>query len=391
MRYRYHWSFKLLALMLAVISGAVLVVGAAGLVLGQTGYYESNRQSLLYNQANNYCNRAVSAVFDRYAWQDTGIEPKLFERFFRWGADVDLIDELEYAFYYSIYDYDENVGNMLESNYNGSEEFAWSTCRFMDVRRGYVTEMPKADYYPGYNQYIASRDSGMAWLTHENTPLPEPGEGVTGYEYYVVGADSRVNPQNISMKSYNHADAGGADYTIYRIEYNHYDSYYVEVGLTAEQMVALLDEPAQEAEFLPEILQEYEAYFLPMTLWSGLVLALSCFWLALVAGKSPYREGVKPDGLNRIPGVYSPIPMGAFYTVAKLPVDDCEKFCAWCLSDFSYEGETIMMAPATGFYTTPGAGKNEVRIAYVLKKEDLARSLVILRKALEAYPGRVLE
>ena len=97
------------------------------------------------------------------------------------------------------------------------------------------------------------------------------------------------------------------------------------------------------------------------------------------------------DGLNRIPGVYSPIPMGAFYTVAKLPVDDCEKFCAWCLSDFEYEGETVMMAPATGFYTTPGAGKNEVRIAYVLKKEDLARALVVLRKALEAYPGRVEE
>ena len=97
------------------------------------------------------------------------------------------------------------------------------------------------------------------------------------------------------------------------------------------------------------------------------------------------------DGLNRIPGVYSPIPMGAFYTVAKLPVDDCEKFCAWCLSDFNYEGETIMMAPATGFYTTPGAGKNEVRIAYVLKKEDLVRALFILRKALEAYPGRVEE
>lgn len=95
------------------------------------------------------------------------------------------------------------------------------------------------------------------------------------------------------------------------------------------------------------------------------------------------------DGLNRIPGVYSPIPMGAFYTVAKLPVDDSEKFCAWCLSDFSYEGETVMMAPASGFYTTPGAGKNEVRIAYVLKKEDLVRALFVLRKALEAYPGRV--
>ena len=96
------------------------------------------------------------------------------------------------------------------------------------------------------------------------------------------------------------------------------------------------------------------------------------------------------DGLNRIPGVYSPIPMGAFYTVARLPVDDSEKFCAWCLSDFSYEGETVMMAPASGFYTTPGAGRNEVRIAYVLKKDDLQRALVVLEKALEAYPGRVL-
>ena len=94
------------------------------------------------------------------------------------------------------------------------------------------------------------------------------------------------------------------------------------------------------------------------------------------------------DGLNRIPGVYSPIPMGAFYTVARLPVDDSERFCAWCLSDFNYEGATVMMAPASGFYTTPGAGRNEVRIAYVLKKEDLAQALVVLKKALEAYPGR---
>ena len=93
------------------------------------------------------------------------------------------------------------------------------------------------------------------------------------------------------------------------------------------------------------------------------------------------------DGLNRIPGVYSPIPMGAFYTVAKLPVDDAEKFCAWCLSDFQYEDETVMMAPAAGFYTTPGAGRDQVRLAYVLKKKDLNRALFILQKALEAYPG----
>ena len=91
------------------------------------------------------------------------------------------------------------------------------------------------------------------------------------------------------------------------------------------------------------------------------------------------------DGLNRIPGCYSPIPMGAFYTVARLPIDDADKFCAWCLEEFDYEGQTIFMAPASGVYTTPGAGRNEVRIAYVLKKEDLAKALVVLEKALETY------
>lgn len=96
------------------------------------------------------------------------------------------------------------------------------------------------------------------------------------------------------------------------------------------------------------------------------------------------------DGLNRIPGVYSPVPMGAFYTTVQLPVDDAEKFCAWCLTNFSYENETVMMAPAAGFYTTPGAGIDQVRIAYVLKKEDLIRALFLLRKALEKYPGRTL-
>ena len=97
------------------------------------------------------------------------------------------------------------------------------------------------------------------------------------------------------------------------------------------------------------------------------------------------------DGLNKIPGVYSPIPMGAFYTVAKLPVDDSDKFCQWCLESFSWEGATVMMAPASGFYTTPGVGHNEVRLAYVLKIDDLKKALVVLQKALEAYPGRVEE
>lgn len=101
------------------------------------------------------------------------------------------------------------------------------------------------------------------------------------------------------------------------------------------------------------------------------------------------RRNFLIDGLNRIDGCYSPIPMGAFYTMARLPVDDSDKFAAWCLRDFNYEGQTIMMAPGSGFYTSPECGKNEVRLAYVLKKEDLANALIVLEKALEAYPGRV--
>ncbi|MDO5321871.1 MAG: pyridoxal phosphate-dependent aminotransferase [Bacteroidia bacterium] len=97
------------------------------------------------------------------------------------------------------------------------------------------------------------------------------------------------------------------------------------------------------------------------------------------------RRNFLIDGLNKIPGVYSPIPMGAFYTVAKLPVDDAEKFCIWCLRDFQYEGATVMMAPASGFYTEPGEGKQEVRIAYVLNKEDLGKALKCLAEALKQY------
>ena len=102
------------------------------------------------------------------------------------------------------------------------------------------------------------------------------------------------------------------------------------------------------------------------------------------------------DGVNRIPGCYTPVPMGAFYTVAQLPVEDTEKFCAWCLSEFCWKdektpagciGETIMMAPAAGFYSTPGMGRNQVRLAYVLNKKDIQRSLFILEKALEQYNG----
>ena len=91
------------------------------------------------------------------------------------------------------------------------------------------------------------------------------------------------------------------------------------------------------------------------------------------------------DRLNRIPGVYSPMPQGAFYTLARLPVEDTDAFCAWCLSDFRHKGQTVFMAPASGFYVTPGLGKNEVRLAYVINKEDLNSALNVLEKALEAY------
>ena len=102
------------------------------------------------------------------------------------------------------------------------------------------------------------------------------------------------------------------------------------------------------------------------------------------------RRNCLIDGLNKIPGVYSPIPMGAFYTVASLPIDDSDRFCAWCLSEFNYEGETIMLAPASGFYSDPAKGRNEVRIAYILNKQDLRRALMILGEALKAYPGRTI-
>ncbi|MDR2970251.1 MAG: pyridoxal phosphate-dependent aminotransferase [Tannerellaceae bacterium] len=97
------------------------------------------------------------------------------------------------------------------------------------------------------------------------------------------------------------------------------------------------------------------------------------------------RRNFLVEGINRIPGCYTPTPMGAFYTVARLPIDDADRFCAWCLEQFEYEGQTVMMAPASGFYANPTLGKNEVRIAYVLNREDLGKALTVLEKALEKY------
>ena len=96
------------------------------------------------------------------------------------------------------------------------------------------------------------------------------------------------------------------------------------------------------------------------------------------------------DALNQIEGVSCPLPGGAFYTIAQLPVDDADKFSQWLLSDFEYKNATVMLAPASGFYATPGHGKQEVRIAYVLKIDDLREAMKCLEEALQVYPGRTL-
>ena len=97
------------------------------------------------------------------------------------------------------------------------------------------------------------------------------------------------------------------------------------------------------------------------------------------------RRNCLVDELNKIDGVFSPIPMGAFYTIARLPIDDSDKFCEWCLREFEYDGATVMLAPASGFYSEPGLGKDEVRIAYILEKEELKKAIRILGKAIEEY------
>lgn len=101
------------------------------------------------------------------------------------------------------------------------------------------------------------------------------------------------------------------------------------------------------------------------------------------------RRDTMVDGLNRIEGVTCPKPKGAFYCVAEFPVDDTEKFCQWLLEDFELDGNTVMMAPLSGFYATPGLGKKEARIAYVLEKDQLMKALQCLEKALEVYPGSI--
>ncbi len=108
-----------------------------------------------------------------------------------------------------------------------------------------------------------------------------------------------------------------------------------------------------------------------------------------VSKEYTHRRDVLVNALNQMDGVFCPNPGGAFYVVAKFPIDNADKFCQWMLESFSHENATVMMAPATGFYSTPGAGQNEVRMAYVLNADDLQKAMVCLQEALKVYPGRV--
>lgn len=100
------------------------------------------------------------------------------------------------------------------------------------------------------------------------------------------------------------------------------------------------------------------------------------------------RRNVVIEGIKSIPGAYCPTPKGAFYVMAKLPIDDSDKFCQWLLEKFNENNETVMLAPATGFYSVPERGLQEVRISYVLNVDDMKRSMELLKKAIEVYPGR---
>ena len=147
----------------------------------------------------------------------------------------------------------------------------------------------------------------------------------------------------------------------------------------------------RNAELMSTVLKFAQARLSPPTF--GQILAESALgsppeYYQAVYDEYIERRNTLVNGLNQIPGVYSPMPKGAFYTMARLPVDDSEKFAQWMLRDFHYNHQTVMLAPGSGFYSTPGLGKNEVRIAYVINKTDIEHAVECIARALEIYPGR---
>ena len=147
----------------------------------------------------------------------------------------------------------------------------------------------------------------------------------------------------------------------------------------------------RNSELMSTVLKFAQARLSPPTF--GQILAEAALTSPPEYYKAVYDEYIQRrdtlvNGLNKIPGVYSPMPKGAFYTMARLPVDDADKFAQWMLSDFHYNNQTVMVAPGSGFYSTPGLGKNEVRLAYVINKKDIENAVECLARALEVYPGR---
>jgi aspartate aminotransferase len=111
-------------------------------------------------------------------------------------------------------------------------------------------------------------------------------------------------------------------------------------------------------------------------------------YLTQVLAEYVKRRNIVVESINKMDGCFCPNPGGAFYAVARLPIDDSDKFCQWLLESFNFEGQTVMLAPATGFYSTPGRGKDEVRISYVLNLDDLKSAMKCLEEGIKAYPGR---
>ncbi len=292
-----HWLLKLLALVLAMVSGAALVLGCAGwLVDGPLELYDRFREDYFWQQYYSFEHQASAAVFDHYAWEQSGIEESFFERFYRWGADVDAVEALEQDFYYVITDMETNeqvasnlpVGMDLET-FENVDYYEYS------ARTGRVIEMPKCNYYPSYGEY-----QDAAYRTQTGMDLPPLGEGITDYDYYVVSDSERVNPSNVYMASFSHSNAYGEEYTIYRLEYGPSREYQVMFAMTELQM-EIFRTNLPDGELLPDYVQSHWEDIGYLMLFGGIGLLLSLLWLSLTAGRNPRNREVKAEGLNVIP------------------------------------------------------------------------------------------
>ncbi len=292
-----HWLLKLLALCLAMVSGAALVLGCAGLALeGPLCLYDRFRESYRSDQLYHYGREAASAVFDRYAWEQSGIEKKLFERFYRWGADVDRAQTLGYDFYYTITDLKTNT--QVQSSHSQEPESEFVGYYEYTVRTGRVTEMPKCLYYPSYEEWTDAQ--GSLYRTLDGQVLPPLGDGIGEYVYYVVSDSSVVNPGNVYVTDYDHNEAQGQDYTIYRLEYGPDAEYAVQVSMTAAQADGIFH-VSQEGDVLPALVNSQWDTISYLAMFGGLGLLAAVLWLTLTAGKNPRDSVVKAEGLNVIP------------------------------------------------------------------------------------------